>query len=49
MTEPDRGPHPHPGMPRWLKVSLIALAVIVLVFVLLSLLGVGPDHGPSRH
>jgi hypothetical protein len=36
-------------MPRWVKVSLIIVAVLVVLFVGLQLAGVGGDHGPGRH
>lgn len=36
------------GMPRWVKVSLIVLGVLVLVFVLANVIG-GGEHGPGRH
>lgn len=38
-----------PGMPRWVKVSLITVASLVLLFVVLALIGVGGEHGPGRH
>jgi hypothetical protein len=45
---PDRGPNT--GMPRWVKVSLIVVAVLVLAFVILNLTGIDPgNHGPGRH
>ena len=37
------------GMPRWVKVSLIAALVIVLLFVVAKVTGLGGDHGPVRH
>jgi hypothetical protein len=39
------------GMPRWVKVFGIILAVVVLLLVAVLLLGGGPlgDHGPGRH
>lgn len=37
------------GMPRWVKVSGIVVIVVVLLLVVLQLLGVGGEHGPSRH
>ncbi|MGH8793192.1 MAG: hypothetical protein ACRDXX_11160 [Stackebrandtia sp.] len=57
MTDPqphteDDAPHERespPGMPRWMKVSAIVVGVLVLLFVVLTLLGVGGDHGPGRH
>ena len=36
-------------MPRWVKVAAIIVGVLVLVFVVLNLLGVGGQHGPGRH
>ena len=39
-----------PRTPRWVKVSGIILAVLVLVFVAVALFGGGPGgHGPGRH
>jgi len=40
---------PPTGMPRWVKVSLIIVAALVLAFVILRLTGVGGEHGPGRH
>jgi hypothetical protein len=37
-----------PGMPRWVKLSLILVAVLVLVVVIAMLIA-GGEHGPSRH
>ncbi len=37
------------GTPRWVKVSGIVVVVLVVVFVILQLLGVGGRHGPARH
>jgi hypothetical protein len=37
-----------PGMPRWVKLSLIVVAVLVLLLVIVMLIA-GGDHGPSRH
>lgn len=45
-AEPDGGVT---AMPRWVKVSLIIVAVLVLAFVLLRITGVGGQHGPGRH
>jgi hypothetical protein len=44
---PGRGSKP--GMPRWVKISLIIVMVLVLAFVILNLAGVGGEHGPRRH
>jgi hypothetical protein len=60
MTAPTRNPDTahdtsavserglKPGMPRWLKVSLIAAAVVVLVVIVLTLTGVIGQHGPEQ-
>lgn len=38
-----------PGMPRWVKVPLIIIGILVLLFVILQLTGLGGEHGPGRH
>jgi hypothetical protein len=43
----DRGSPPR--MPRWVKVGAIVVGVLVLVFIVLQLTGVGGQHGPGRH
>jgi hypothetical protein len=45
MSEPLR----YPGTPRWVKISGIALGVLVLLIVVIVLAGVGGPHGPGRH
>jgi hypothetical protein len=42
----DRGSHP--GMPRWVKVAGIILAVLVLLLIVVLLIS-GGGHGPRRH
>lgn len=37
------------GMPRWVKISLIVVGTLIAIFVFLQLIGVGGQHGPSRH
>ncbi len=37
------------GTPRWVKVFGLVLLLLVLLFVILRLTGVGGQHGPSRH
>jgi hypothetical protein len=37
-----------PGMPRWVKLSLIVVAVLVIAVVVVMLIA-GGGHGPSRH
>lgn len=51
MSEHERGdesrPAP-PGMPRWVKVSVIVVMVVVLVLVVIMALA-GGEHGPGLH
>jgi hypothetical protein len=37
------------GIPRWVKVFAIIAGVLVLLFVILQLTGIGGEHGPGRH
>lgn len=46
MTDPTPA-DTHPGMPRWLKISLAVLAVLILVAIVLAVAGVGGQHGPG--
>jgi hypothetical protein len=50
MAEPpgyaDYKPHTRP---RWVKVSMIIVTVLVLTVAALLIAGVGGDHGPRRH
>lgn len=58
MTDPTRnldtgddtspGLGPKAGMPRWLKMSLIIVAVVVLLVIVLALTGVLGQHGPEQ-
>lgn len=43
-----RGDQP-PAMPRWVKAGLIVAGVLLLVFVVLKLTGMGGQHGPGMH
>ena len=45
MSEPGE---PKVGMPRWVKVSGIAVAVAVILLVVLMLTGVLGEHGPEQ-
>jgi hypothetical protein len=39
-----------PGIPRWVKVSGLVVAAVILLLVVLALTGVlGGQHGPGRH
>ena len=46
---PTRDPSTPPPMPRWVKLSVVVVGVLVLVFLILHLLGVAGGHGPGRH
>jgi hypothetical protein len=50
---PESGPEPGagspPGMPRWIKWSAIIVGVLILLFAVLQLAGIGPEHGPGLH
>jgi len=49
MTEPAQPSHDgHPGMPRWVKVSALVVAVLVVALILV-MLAIGGEHGPGRH
>jgi hypothetical protein len=39
---------PRPGVPRWVRILAIVLAVLALLFVIGLLIG-GGHQGPSRH
>ena len=54
MTDPTHEPGTGsdtspPGMPRWVRVSLLVVAAAVLILVSLMVTGVGGEHGPGRH
>jgi hypothetical protein len=38
-----------PSTPRWVKIFGIIAIVLILLFVILKLTGIGGNHGPSRH
>ena len=40
---------PYPGTPRWVKVSGIVVAAIVLLIAIVVVTGIGGPHGPGRH
>lgn len=40
---------PYPGAPRWVKVLGIIATVLVLLFLVLKVTGIGGHHGPGRH
>jgi hypothetical protein len=37
------------GTPRWVKVSGTIALLLVVLFVILKLTGLGGEHGPGRH
>lgn len=38
-----------PRMPRWVKLAGAIAIILVLLFVILKLTGIGGEHGPGRH
>jgi hypothetical protein len=50
-TDDDTGGEPESatGMPRWVKVFVIAGLALVLLLAVGKLTGLGGDHGPGRH
>jgi hypothetical protein len=38
-----------PSTPRWIKVSGIIVIVLLLLYGILELTGVGGNHGPGQH
>jgi len=48
MTEPNPTGGGHPGLPRWVKVSAIIVALAVALAIAATLF-LGVDHGPGRH
>ena len=49
QREPGAEGETPPGMPRWVKVSAIVVAVLLALFLVLRLTGIGGEHGPGRH
>jgi hypothetical protein len=51
-TLPDNRPESDPesltGPPRWVKISAIAVGILILIVVAVMLL-TGGQHGPARH
>ncbi|MPY99809.1 MAG: hypothetical protein GEU97_17810 [Actinophytocola sp.] len=45
----DPGQGAPPPVPRWVRISLIVVALLVALVVVLQLTGIGGDHGPGRH
>jgi hypothetical protein len=45
----DYDREPATGMPRWVKVGGIIVAVLALLVVIMLLVGGPGGHGPSRH
>lgn len=61
MADPSRSPgtgdddgtgydrEPPPGVPRWVKVIAIVIAIVALLVVVMMLVGGGGQHNPLRH
>ncbi|MEV4158289.1 hypothetical protein AB0J48_35230 [Nocardia salmonicida] len=48
MNYETSGPSKRPGVPRWVILSGVGVAVLVIVVVVMMLVG-GGEHGPGRH
>lgn len=48
MTDQPRHGTP-PGVPRWVKTAAIITGILIVLFVVLALAGMGGEHGPGRH
>lgn len=44
MRRPDKT-----GVPRWVKLGALVVGILILLLVVLKLIGLGGEHGPSRH
>lgn len=42
-------PEGPPGMPRWVRGAAIVVGLLLLLFLVLQLTGLGGQHGPGRH
>ncbi|WP_234823104.1 hypothetical protein [Ensifer adhaerens] len=40
---------PYPGAPRWVKLSGIVVAVLILLAAVVIAFDIGGPHGPGRH
>lgn len=38
-----------PGVPRWVKVIGLVVAVLLVAFVVVQVSGIAGEHGPGRH
>ena len=47
MSDQDSGASQKPPLPRWVKISAVVAAIILVVVVVKAL--AGGDHGPGRH
>ncbi|RVX42708.1 hypothetical protein EDD27_5356 [Nonomuraea polychroma] len=44
---PDRGSPPR--MPRWVKAAVLIVGILLLLFAVMRITGLGGEHGPGRH
>ncbi|MFP5326561.1 MAG: hypothetical protein ACLGHT_03650 [Acidimicrobiia bacterium] len=49
VAEASAGVEQPEGAPRWVKISLLIGAALVLLFLLANFTGLAGDHGPGRH
>lgn len=49
-TEPEQdASEPLAGPPRWVRVVAVIAAVLLVLFLVLQLTGLGEGHGPGQH
>nr|WP_225169732.1 hypothetical protein [Ensifer sp. IC4062] len=39
----------YPGMPRWVKISGLVVALLILLAAMIVVIDIGGPHGPGRH
>ena len=46
-TDADHGTPPR--MPRWVKIVALLVGLLIVLFAIVQLTGIGGEHGPGRH
>lgn len=49
VNTPEPNPSAYPGIPRWVIVSGIIVAVLLVLLGVVMFTGLGGHHGPGRH
>ncbi|MDP9460609.1 MAG: hypothetical protein M3Q22_10290 [Actinomycetota bacterium] len=48
-TAEHRGTASPPGMPLWVKAAAVVVGLLLVVYLVLQLTGLGGGHGPGMH